>query len=54
MAEEGNQNQGGEDQAQGALRDYFRSAVTDNYSGIHRQAINASNFELKLPLINMV
>ena len=52
--EEGTQNQGGENQAQQALRDYFRPIVADNYSGIHRQAINGNNFELKLALINMV
>ena len=54
MAEEGNQNQGGENQAQQALRDYFRPVVVDNYSGIHRQAINANNFELKATWISMV
>ena len=54
MAEEGNQNQGGENQAQRALRDYFRPVVADNYSGIHRQAIYAKNFEFKPALINMV
>ncbi|KAJ4708787.1 DNA-directed DNA polymerase [Melia azedarach] len=37
-----------------ALCDYFRSVVSDNYSGIRRQAINANNFELKPALINMV
>ena len=47
MAEEGNHNQGGENQAQWALRDYFRPIVVDNYSDIHWQAINANNFELK-------
>ena len=54
MAEEGNQNQGGENQAQWALREYFRPVIADNYSGIRRQDINANNFELKLALINMV
>ena len=54
MAEEGNQNQGGENQEQRALRDYFRPFVADNHSGIRCQAINANNFELKPTLINMV
>ena len=54
MDEEGNNNQGGENQAQRALRDYFRPVVVDNYLGILRQAINANNFELKPTLINMV
>ena len=54
MAEGGNQNQGGENQEQRALRDYFRLVVADNYSGVRRQAINANNFELKPALINMV
>ena len=54
MVEEDNQHQGGENQAQWALRDYFRPILADNYSGIRRQAINENNFELKLGLINMV
>ena len=54
MAEEGNQNQGGENQTQRPLRDYFRPVVADNYLDIRRQAINANNFELKPTLINMV
>ena len=54
MAEGGNQNQGGENQEQRILRDYFRPVVADNYSGIRCQTINANNFELKLALINMV
>ena len=54
MDEEGNHNQDGENQAQQALRDYFSPVVADNYLGIHRQAINANNFELKPALINMV
>ena len=54
MAEEGNHNQGGENQEQRTLRDYFRPVVADNYPGIRRQAINANNFELKPALINMV
>ena len=54
MAEGGNQNQGGENQEQWALRDYFRPVVANNYSGIRHQAINANNFELKPTLINMV
>ena len=54
MVEEGNQSQGGENQAQRALRDYFSPVVTNNYSGICRQAINANNFELKTALINIV
>ena len=53
MAEGGNQNQGGENQEQWALRDYFGPIVADNYSGIRRQAINAKNFELKPGLNNM-
>ena len=54
MAEGGNQNQGGENQEQWVIRDYFRLVVADNYSGVKRQAINANNFELKTALINMV
>ena len=33
------------------LRDYWELAVTDNYSRIRRQAINAITFELKASLI---
>ena len=54
MVEGSNQNQGSENQAQRALRDYFRPVVADNYLVIHRQAINANKFELKPTLINMV
>ena len=54
IAKEGNQNQGGENQEQRALRDYFRPVVVDNYSGIRHQEINANNFELKSAIINMV
>ena len=54
MAEGGNQNQGGENQEQRALKDYFRPVVADNYLGIRRQAIDTNNFELKPTLINMV
>ena len=32
----------------------LKPIVADNYSGIHRQAINANNFVLKPALINMV
>ena len=49
MTEQGNENQGGENQEQRALRDYFRPVVNDNYSRIRRQHINANNFELKPP-----
>ena len=54
MAEQNNQNQNRNDQEQQALRDYFRPVVNDNYYGIHRQPINANNFELKPTLIKMV
>ena len=36
MAEGDNQNQGEENQAQRALRDYYRPVIANNYSGIHR------------------
>ena len=51
---EGGGNQNAENQGQRALRDYFRSVVTNNYLGLRLQTINANNFELKLVLINMV
>ena len=54
MAKRGNQNQGGENQEQRALRDYFMLVVADNYSSIKHQAISTNNFELKPTLINMV
>ena len=38
MAEGGNENQGGENQEQRALTDYFRPVVANNYSGIKCQA----------------
>ena len=49
MGEEGNQNQGGENQAQRALGDYFRLVVADNYSGIHRQASMPITLSLSQP-----
>ena len=54
MAEQNDSNQNRNEQEQRALRDYFRPVVNDNYSGIHRQPINANNFELKPALINIV
>ena len=36
------------------LKDYVRSIVNDNYSGVRCQTINANNFELKPALISMV
>ncbi|XP_057958633.1 uncharacterized protein LOC131151405 [Malania oleifera] len=36
-----------------ALHDYIRLVVSDNYSGIRRQTINANNFELKPALISI-
>ena len=39
---------------QWALRDYFKIVVNDNYSRIWRPIVDASNFELKPTLINMV
>ena len=54
MAEQNNPNQNKNEQEQRALRDYFRPVVSDNYSGIRRQLINANNFELKPAPINMV
>ena len=54
MAEQNNPNQNKNEQGQQALRDYFKPAVSDNYSRIRRQPINANNFNLKPALINMV
>ena len=54
MAKHNNPNLNRNEQEQRALRDYFRLIVNDNYSRIHRQPINANNFELKTALINMV
>ena len=54
MTKGDNQNHGGENKVQQALRVYFKPVVVDNYWGIRRQAINANNFELKPTLINMV
>ncbi|XP_075507395.1 uncharacterized protein LOC142544222 [Primulina tabacum] len=36
------------------IRDHFRPAISNHYSGIARGTINANNFELKPALINMV
>lgn len=52
MAEEGNNNNNNNQQH--AHRDYFRSLVNNNYSGIRQQMINANKFELKLALISVV
>lgn len=52
--EEGNHNLPPQPQQPRALQNYFRLVINDNYSVIHRQAINTNNFELKPTLINMV
>ena len=47
-------NMADQQENQRTMKDYFKPAVTGDYSGIQRLPIHANNFELKPALIHMV